>query len=193
MHRLAIIGFIVFLFTTIGYAQIPSGNVFVGYSYLSTDLGPGDRANWNGWNGSVEGKVLPFIGIVADLSGHYGSLASNSTGLCTVPPGGLPGGCLGPLSGSGNQHNFLFGPRASVSLGKFRPFAHVLLGASHISESSSGFSNSGTSFAYAVGGGIDYHLAPLIGWRLQADLLQTRFFSTTQNNARVSTGIVIHF
>jgi hypothetical protein len=36
-------------------------------------------------------------------------------------------------------------------------------------------------------------LIPLISWRLQGDLLQTRFFSTTQNNVRISTGIVVHF
>src|ERR1700691_148522 len=55
------------------------------------------------------------------------------------------------------------------------------------------FSNSNTSFAYAVGGGIDYHLIPLISWCVEGDLLQTRFFSSTQNNGRISTGVVIHF
>jgi len=28
---------------------------------------------------------------------------------------------------------------------------------------------------------------------VQGDFLQTRFFSNTQNNVRISTGIVIHF
>jgi predicted membrane protein len=32
-----------------------------------------------------------------------------------------------------------------------------------------------------------------IGWRVQADMLQTRFFSSTQNNFRLSPGIVLHF
>jgi hypothetical protein len=43
------------------------------------------------------------------------------------------------------------------------------------------------------GRGVDYHLIPLISWRVQADWLQTRFFSNTQNNVRISTGIAIHF
>ena len=47
--------------------------------------------------------------------------------------------------------------------------------------------------AYALGGGIDSHLIPLVVWRVQGDLLETRFFSNTQNNVRISTGIVIHF
>jgi opacity protein-like surface antigen len=87
----------------------------------------------------------------------------------------------------------LFGPRVSVSVGKIRPFAQALFGASHVSDSESGFSGSDTSFAYALGGGVDYRLIPLISWRMQADWLQSRFFSNTQNDVRISTGVVIHF
>jgi hypothetical protein len=32
-----------------------------------------------------------------------------------------------------------------------------------------------------------------MAWRGQVDLLQTRLFSNTQNNVRVSTGIVFRF
>jgi hypothetical protein len=79
-------------------------------------------------------------------------------------------------------------------VGKVRPFAHALFGAGHISTSGGfGLSSSDTSFAYALGGGVDYHLIPLVSWRVQADLLQTRFFSSTQNNVRISTGIAIRF
>jgi len=189
VHKLAAVLFALLLFATAGYAQVPGGNVFIGYSYMSADLVSGDRTNMNGWNGSVEGKVLPFVGIVADLSGHYGTppLAVNPT--CTAVIGGS---CSG-LNGNANIYNFLFGPRVSVSVGKVRPFAHVLFGAGHISTSGFGFSSSDTSFAYALGGGVDYHLIPLVSWRVQADWLQDRFFSNTQNNVRISTGIAIHF
>src|SRR5271166_1874068 len=55
-------------------AQVPtSGNVFFGYSYYNTDLSSIDRANMNGWEASLEGKVVPFLGFVADFDGHYGS------------------------------------------------------------------------------------------------------------------------
>jgi len=70
---------------------------------------------------------------------------------------------------------------------------HALIGAGHIHESASALSNSDTSFADALGGGLDYHLIPLISWRFQADALQTRFFNGSQNNLRFSTGIVVHF
>jgi len=169
------------------YAQVPGGNVYFGYSYMSADLLSNNRTSLNGWNGSIEGKVLPFIGVVADFSEQYGSVGVAPNPACTAIVGGS---CL-----SANTHiqTFLFGPRVSVSVAKLRPFAEALIGAGHISESASPFSNSDASFAYALGGGLDYHLIPLISWRLEGDMVQTRFFSNTQNNVRVSTGIVIHF
>ena len=165
----------------------------MGYSYLNASLVPGNRTNLNGWNASVEGKVFPFIGIVADFSGHYGS--QNLTEGGVVCPLGTVIPCPpGPTtSASISQHDFLFGPRVSFSVGKFRPFAHILIGVSHISDSTSGFSGSDNSFADAIGGGIDYHLMRLVSWRVQADALQTRFSSNTQNNFRLSTGLAIHF
>jgi hypothetical protein len=189
VHRIIAIAFTLFALGSAGWAQLPSGNVFVGYSYMSADLVSNDRTNLNGWNGSVEGKVLPFIGLLADFSGHYGSVPLAVNPTCTAVIG-VP--CLA-LSARTNIHSFLFGPRISVSVGKVRPFAHALIGAAHMSESSSLLSSSDTSFAYALGGGIDYHLIPLISWRVQGDLLQTRFFSNTQNNVLISTGIVVHF
>jgi hypothetical protein len=146
-----------------GFAQVPtSGNVFIGYSYNRANFA-GGGINLNGWTGALEGKVAPFLGIVADISGQYGSGVS--------------------------QHNVLFGPRVSTSIGKIRPFAHVLIGVSHVS----GGGDSDTSFGDAIGGGVDYKLIKVIAWRFQGDLLQTRFFNDTQNDFRFSTGVVVHF
>jgi opacity protein-like surface antigen len=170
-------------------AQIPTnGNIFVGYSYMSADLGS-DRANLNGWNASVEGKVLPFLGIVGDVDGHYGSPGALTSGACPL----LTGSCAFSASNSFNQHDYLFGPRATVTVGNVCPFANFLVGISHINESDDALKNSDTSFAYALGGGLDYHLVPLVSLRVAADMVQTRFFSNTQNNVRISTGIAFHF
>jgi opacity protein-like surface antigen len=162
-------------------AQIPKANVFLGYSYMSADTNSNSRPNLNGWNGSLEGKFLPWVGIVADLNGQYGS-QSVTIGSTTVKP---------------SQHylNVLFGPQVSVSVGKITPFAHILGGVSHINVGSTAFtsSTSDTSFGDAIGGGVDYKLIPGLGWRLQADLVQTRFFSTKQNDFRLATGVVFHF
>jgi hypothetical protein len=151
------------IFSAVGVAQVPtSGNVFIGYSYNRANFS-GNGINLSGWTGALEGKVAPFFGIVADLSGEYGSGVS--------------------------QTNVLFGPRVSTSIGRIRPFAHVLIGVAHMS----GGGDSDTSFGDAIGGGIDYKLIKVIGWRFQGDLLQTRFFGDTQNDFRFSTGVVVHF
>jgi hypothetical protein len=194
VKKIIVIAFALVLFTTAGYAQIPTkGNIFFGYSYNRADAGSGNTSNLNGWEASFEGKVFPFIGIVADFSGHSGSQSFPIvTGICTGVPG-VPCSNFSTVTANANLQNFLFGPRVSFSAGKLRPFAHILVGASHVSASDTGFSTSSTSFAEAVGGGIDYQLIHGIAWRVQADLLQTRFSSNTQNDARISTGLVVNF
>ena len=157
-----------FLFTTAAQAQVPTaGNVFFGYSYLDAGApgGGGGRQNLNGWAASFEGKVLPWVGMVGDFSGHYGGAALR-------------------------EHNYLFGPRISFSVGKFRPFAQAMFGAGHVTAPPLG---SSTSFATALGGGLDYRLLRLLAWRMQFDYVHTRFFGGKQNDARVSTGLVLRF
>jgi hypothetical protein len=179
MRKLAVIA-LLFTVAEIAAAQIPtSGNIFFGYSYYNTDLN-GSRNNLNGWEGSIEGKFLPFIGVVADFDGHYGSedfTACNGFD-CVI------------FNSDVTQHDYLFGPRVSVSVGKFRPFAEVLIGASHADAHLFG---SDTSFATAVGGGLDYKLIKLLAWRFQADYIHSNLFNSPQNNVRVSTGIVLRF
>ncbi len=177
------------LWTGVAAAQIPSGNIFFGYSHTSTNLVPGQGTGLNGWNASGEGKVLPFIGLVADISGVYGS-----QGLAVVCPVAIIPTCPTPATNANiSEYNFLFGPRASFSVRKFRPFVHALIGISHIRTSAAGSGNSSTSFGDALGGGLDYRLIPAIAWRFQFDALQTRFYSSSQSNLRFSTGIVVHF
>ncbi len=130
MHKVAIVVCSLFLFVSAASSQVPSGNVFFGYSYYNADLSSLGRSSLNGWNGSVEGKVLPWVGIVADIGGHYGSE-------------GVPIACTGPgpcphVSVSVHEYNFLFGPRVSVSVGKIRPFAEALFGGGHIISSPGG-------------------------------------------------------
>src|SRR5690349_8169183 len=155
----------------------------------------------NGWNGSFEARVLPFIGVVADVSGHYGSYGASAgceAILICVPVNGTVNSSL---------YSVMFGPQASVSLWRFTPFVHALFGVAHINHKAellalNGFPNSDTSFADAFGGGIDFRIASIVSWRVQADLLQTRFFNlppplslvvSTQDGLRGSTGVVLRF
>jgi hypothetical protein len=173
------------LFAGLAGAQVPtSGNVFFGYSYYSTDVSSSSHYNLNGWEGSVEAKVFRWVGVVADLSGHYGQ-------------GSGANGCP-PESGSGctssnvpvHEYNALFGPRVSVSVGKVRPFAEAMFGMGHFGGNSL---LPDTEFATAIGGGVDYKIIRPIGLRFEGDYVQTRFFGPTQNNVRLSTGIVLRF
>lgn len=180
------------LAATLAQAQIPTrGNVFFGYAYSGGDavlhspsfFPRSQSTSLNGWEGSLEGKFVPWIGIVADLSGRYGSenLQACSIDICSN------------LKVNVKTYTLLFGPRVSISVRKFTPFAQFLVGAGHSNNSATGYSDSDTSLATAVGGGLDYKLIPAIAWRLQGDALHTRFFGTTQNNFRFSTGLVIRF
>jgi len=183
-------------------AQLPSGNVFFGYSYahatvttpaLLPDQGgivSSGSSGLNGWNASAELKFLPLIGLVADFSGHYGS--QTVTAVCGFVPPPCPT-VREPMDVT--EYHFLVGPQLSFSIGRVRPFAHALFGAGHLSESTKAqpFSASDTAFSYALGGGIDYRLLGPLRWRVQGDLLNDRFFGNSQDNFRFSTGPVLHF
>jgi len=73
VRKVSLVTLVLLALAGIAGAQVPKGNIFGGYSFAKADIGGGDRTNLNGWNGSLEGKIFPFVGIVADVSGHYGS------------------------------------------------------------------------------------------------------------------------
>lgn len=148
--------------------------IFGGYQY--TRLNPGDGAdgeNYNGWNASVTGNLNDWLGITADFSGGY----KNVLGVDT------------------DVRNFLFGPTVSYNeMERVKPFAHALFGVSRAGAGFAGLDVSDTAFAMALGGGVDVGVHKNLAVRLiQADYLMTRFGSETQNNARISTGVVFRF
>ena len=200
--RISIIALSFFLYPAVVGAQIPRVSLFAGYSYARADVFTpfnrgqnilANRTNLNGWEVSFQGRVLPFISLVADISYVYGSVPFTAFIVCqgTVPPP-----CV-PPSGQMKAHlgSYLFGPQFSISIGRLAPFAHAVFGASHMSDVTSvdNFSVSDTSFADAFGGGIDYRLIARVAWRVQAEALQTRFLAARQNNLRFSTGLVLRF
>ncbi len=140
--------------------------LFGGYSYLRLKSA-GTTTNTNGWE--VSGTLKnSWLGLTADFSGHYGTTLGSNSSLQT----------------------FLFGPQLSLPLPVFSPFAHVLVGGAR--ETLGNVSD--TAFATAVGGGVDTHLGPLLSYRLfQVDYLATHFGGNTQNQLRISTGLVLNF
>ena len=178
--------FLLTLLAGASFAQIPSGSIFVGYSYLNADSNTPNRANLNGWEGSVEGKIFPFVSLVGDFSGHYGNEQSNQF----MVAGGEEEVSRIPRE---NCTACMVGPRVSVSVRGLRPFAHVLVGGAWLSQSYAGNSANDVSLATAVGGGVDFKFLKIADWRVQGDLLHTQLFGSTQNNVRISTGLVFHF
>jgi len=185
MRMLVIILITFFLLAGLAAAQIPTGgNVYFGYTYYNTSLSV-SRANLNGWEGSLEGKLFPLLGIVADITGHYGSQQFPNPGAtCAI------GATCPPLSVNAHIYEALFGPRLSVPVGRFRPFGEFEVGVGHVNTNSFG---SDTSFTTAVGGGLDYKIVRPVAWRFQGDYVRTRFFNRTDNDLRLSTGIVFRF
>jgi hypothetical protein len=155
---------LIFLVVLSAHAQ-DKVELFGGYTYERFRISP--NANLNGWEFSGQYKVNSWVGGMADFDGHYGSI------------GGV----------SSSVHTFLFGPQVSFPA-RVSPFAHVLLGGGHLS----GGGASDTSFSMAIGGGIDAKVGHRFSWRIvQGDYVMTQFFSNTQNNGRLSTGIVFRF
>lgn len=178
----------ILLFTIIARAQIPTGgNVFLGYSYSQGEAFTGDTiggAGMHGWDASAEGKFLPWIGAVVDFDWHYGG----HDFACASPSCKPKGFRL-----NASRHTVLFGPRASVSVGRYTPFAEFLFGFAHQSDSGGGISNADSTFATAIGGGLDYKLIKGVAWRVQGDSIHTSFFGHSENDLRISTGIVFRF
>ena len=124
MGKWAAVASSVLFLIVVASAEAQSGNAYFGYSYYnSTNLSSPlfGRASTNGWEASVEAKVSPFVGFVAQFDGLFGAQNVSNCGQ----------GC-GPFRSATSQYNYLFGPRASVSLAKIRPFGEVLFGGSHM-------------------------------------------------------------
>ena len=112
-------------------------------------------------------KLARVAGIVGDFSGTYGS----------------------PSNGNTSVHTFLVGPQFTFPA-KISPFFHVMFGAGHLDIAGAG----DTNIATAIGGGIDVATAPHIAIRaFQFDDVITRFGGATQNNPRLSFGVVVRF
>ena len=94
ISRVTVIG--ILLAPSIAAAQIlTSGNVFLGFSYAKGELGLLNTHSMYGWNGSLEGKMMKYFGVVADFGAHYG-------GYTQAPVGG-------PVGRGSRQRQLVYG------------------------------------------------------------------------------------
>jgi len=166
LRKAAFVFCLMLLVSVSAHAQSDKFQLFGGYSYQHADASP--SFNQNGWEGALEYKMSHLFGIVADFDGHYGQVAGvNST-----------------------TYTYLFGPQISIP-GRFSPFAQILLGGGHQHFTGNTTDN---GFAWTLGGGVDYRILPGVYFRvIQVGYQPTYFFNHTQNNVRISTGLVVHF
>lgn len=184
-----LLSFAILLFATPSHAQ--SVEVFGGYSFVRAPVTftqtilcpvPGcptgtntQHLNLNGGEAGGALKILGPLALAADFSRTSGSFQGANTHLQT----------------------YLAGPQLRFP-GRVSPFAHFLVGAAHESINTSAgsltFGPTQSAFATALGVGIDLKVLPLLSVRpIQIDYLLTHFNSGTQNQPRVSAGIVVHF
>ncbi|HWX53620.1 MAG TPA: OmpA family protein [Verrucomicrobiae bacterium] len=177
--------------------KTPAVDVFVGYSYIRTNLNGGlcipfstgvpcaavpppsnGPFSMHGVTGQITGNVRPWLGLTADFGGHS---------IRELNPGT-----------TGKAFTFMFGPTfTSHNNDKWTPFAHTLFGMTRISASSVASTHSNV-FGALLGGGLDLNLNRHFAWRtFQADYLFTKFNDATgkdrQNGVRLSTGLVFRF
>jgi hypothetical protein len=172
---------------------------FGGYSYLHFDsVLPADvplfttSMGMNGWTIAGTYNVTNYLGATAEFSGQY---AGDFFDLNHTFPG---------QPTRTHVHNFLFGPTLTYRKNtKIAPFARILLGDSHATILSEGFTSTRDALALAAGGGVDYKVGNRLAVRLaQFDYIHSNFdyrnvfvnlsgFSTSQNHFRYSAGIVI--
>ncbi len=195
----------------------PKFEVFGGYSFLRVDTegvtggtfgaDAALKLNYNGWAAAAQYNLKKWVGVTADLSGHYGTPV-------TIPGVALP---------SANSFTYLFGPTVYHQASHARPFVHFLVGGNRVSVGSSATTGSGVTdsgFSFALGGGLDLKITKHISIRpgqgdwlytkhnacqltgqapidCSAFLVQNGFPASLarphQNNFRFATGVVFDF
>ena len=165
--------------------------LFGGFSYVRSDIRSVEAAtlcvgctpvfvrqhpNGYGWEFSGAYKLVPFVSAKVEFGEQYGKVNGGNVRLKT----------------------YLFGPQLSLP-GPVSPFLHAEFGFAHQSVgaySAAVLASPGTdaSFATALGGGLDIPAVPFLAIRvIQIDYLRTSLYHQTQNEPRVSAGIVLHF
>ena len=159
------------------FGQDSKADLFGGYSYLNIDTnGLTSRQNANGWETSLSGNFNKWFAVEGAVSGYYKNYD-----------------ILG-FNVSVQDYSYVAGPRLN-----FKPlFVHALLGGDHLSAGALGASVSQDGLAGAFGGGVQYRVSGPWSFRAAADYVLSRHNvllgpSVTQNNFRVSAGIVYSF
>jgi len=164
--------------------ELPKIDASVSYSYFRANPATSgfNGFNLNGGSASAAYNFKDWVSGVADFGGYH----------------------VGTDSGVNVDNHvltYLFCPRFTYrEHRRFSPFGQVLVGGARAGSNVFVTTNSHTAFATAFGVGVDWNVRDRFSIRpLQFDYLLTHLpevtngNNQTQNNLRVSTGIVFHF
>jgi len=194
------------------FAGFSHNRVDTGIDVADTDFGPinisDGRTGFNGFNVAATRNISKYIGLKFDFSAHFNR---GNTGSVCVDSFPRPGICA-DFSSRSALYNFLGGVQIKNNSreGRFKPFAHALVGAAHDRVNFSGaachpfperdlcgsffddLDRSDTGLAGAFGGGLDIRAGDRVDVRVfQVDYNPARLFDLTRHNFRIGFGIVI--
>lgn len=172
--------------------ETPRHEFFAGYSFNSADINTltvaPERTGQHGLNLAYTHNVSEHVGLKLDASAHFKRDDFTFNNLA--------------FERKRDQYHFLGGVqfRARPARARVAPFAHALVGgalfrgfaASRTTAGNTFLIDDATSFAFALGGGLDVRAAKHLDIRIvQADYLPTFFGSARQDNLRLSFGVVL--
>lgn len=148
--------------------DVPALEAFGGYSFSRNR-----DENMHGWNAGLTLNLQPWLGVEADLAGHYQTLALTD---------------LSRLSA-------LLGPRVPWRRGALAPFAHALIGALRTRARTEvldvSLSESDTHLGFALGAGLEVGLWKRWLVRATGDYIWVRSPGHTDGDPRLSVGLVV--
>ena len=199
MRRFALLLGILFFAASAHAQNYSQWEIFGGGSYLNTNsstvpLGNGANFVLNeagyGWHFTLAENKFGWLGGILDFSGDYSNQTVNF-GTATSPLN---------VRFNGSAYPFLFGPRFYLrNSSRIVPFGDALIGGVHIraKAASATDATSKTTWAYALGGGVDYNVTSMVAIRVQGDWIRAHFPESltvdSQNLYRASAGIVFKF
>ncbi len=183
---------------------------YVGYTnqQVSREINMEKRRSLNGIEASYVRNFHRYFGLKGDFSAAYQK--GNTNGLVVLGNSTMTGS-LAQVNYDFNTsvYNFLGGVQVkdNASQGRFKPFAHALVGAAHTRNKTKNlgcvsncpatlinipdFNSIGTNFAGAFGGGIDVKINDKIDFRaVQVDYNPVFSGSRKSNNFRFGIGVV---
>jgi opacity protein-like surface antigen len=162
-------------FSPLGYGEnIPRLETYFGYSFMNAGTsGLSSRQNVSGLEASAAVHLNRWLAGEASLGAYYKTLQIINVGTFGF-------------------HDFLVmgGPRVNFH----KAFFHALVGMDHLAGSTNFYAVNGTAtdnaLAAAVGGGVQWNVTRQFAVRAASDYVMSRFEGLSQNNIRVTLGLV---